>query len=66
MSPSFIVKVALAPRPKSPRLAEAYEFFMGRSLQGAHSALADARGCLEIWNVMRGAAVEQAAPPRGH
>lgn len=35
--------------PKSPNLGEAYEFFTGRPLVGAHRAMADVDACLEVY-----------------
>lgn len=35
--------------PKWPNLAEAYKYCTGRELDGAHDALADVRGCADIW-----------------
>jgi DNA polymerase-3 subunit epsilon len=34
---------------KSANLGEAYEFFTGTKLENAHSALADVRGCIEVY-----------------
>ncbi len=39
-------------KPKSPKLGEAYKFFFGEELQGAHGALADCRAALRIWREM--------------
>lgn len=35
--------------PKSPTLAEAYQHFFKRPMEGAHSAIGDARGTMEIY-----------------
>lgn len=34
---------------KSPNLGEAYQFFTGRPLEGAHRAMADVDACLEVY-----------------
>jgi DNA polymerase III subunit epsilon len=35
--------------PKSPKLSEAYEFFTGEPLIGAHDALVDVRACRQVF-----------------
>lgn len=34
---------------KTPNLREAHLHFLGRALEGAHSAMADARGCMDVF-----------------
>ena len=34
---------------KMPKLIEAYKHFTGREMEGAHSALCDAKGCMEVY-----------------
>jgi DNA polymerase III subunit epsilon len=40
-------------KPKSANLREAYLHFMGRELVGAHSAIVDARGCMDVYHAIR-------------
>jgi len=36
-------------KPKPPRLEECHQFFFGTGVEGAHSALSDARACAEVY-----------------
>jgi DNA polymerase-3 subunit epsilon len=45
--------------PKTPNLGEAFEFFTGEKLEGAHSALVDVDACMRIYFALKD---RQAAP----
>lgn len=46
-------------KPKSPNLREAYLFFTGKELEGAHDAMADVRGCRAVYYGIQDRAKEQ-------
>lgn len=41
---------------KTPTFGEAYRHFTGKELENAHSAMADVRGCMEVFFAIKGAA----------
>lgn len=47
--------------PKSPNLAEAYEFFSGQKLEGAHRAMADVHACKAVYYGIKNHGMKQAA-----
>ena len=53
LPPTEKMKRAGFNRPKSANLGEAYEFFTGRKLENAHSAMADTRACLEVFHAVK-------------
>lgn len=46
--------------PKTPNLGEAYRFFTGRELEGAHSALVDVDACMAVFFAIVDGATEPA------
>lgn len=53
LPPTEKMKAAKRFHYKSANLSEAYEFFTGRKLENAHSAMADTRACLEVFYVVK-------------
>jgi DNA polymerase-3 subunit epsilon len=48
---------------RNPKLSEAYQYYFGRPLEGAHNALVDAKACLELFmEVKRRGGVPNTAP----
>lgn len=48
---------------KSANLGEAFEFFTGRPLQGAHSALIDVDACMAVWFAIQDGVRERVTLP---
>lgn len=46
---------------KSANLGEAYEFFTGKPLVGAHSAMVDVRACIDVYRAIKSGQREAAA-----
>lgn len=38
---------------KTPNLSEAYKYFMGEELKGAHNAMVDVKACMDVWFAIR-------------
>lgn len=49
------------PKNKSPKLTEAYLHFFGKSMEGAHTAMGDVDGCLEVFWAIKDLQTKQAA-----
>jgi DNA polymerase III subunit epsilon len=47
---------------KPPKLAEAYQFFTGKELSGAHNAMIDVMGVKAVWFAIQGDAVKEPSP----
>ncbi len=47
---------------KPPKLAEAYQFFTGKELNGAHNAMIDVMGVRAVWFAIQGDAVKEPSP----
>lgn len=46
--------------PKTPNLGEAYRFFTGRELVGAHSAMVDVLACMEVFHAIEAGQLQAA------
>lgn len=53
LPPTAKMRAAGRNHPKTPKLSEAYEFFTGKPLENAHSAMADVLGCLEVYRSIK-------------
>lgn len=49
--------------PKTPNLGEAYRFFTGKALEGAHSALVDVDACMTCYFAIKAGVREAVAVP---
>jgi len=59
--PTDRMKAAGFTKFKTPNLREAVLHFTGKPLENAHSALADARGCMDVWFAIKDMQARQRA-----
>jgi len=53
LPPTDRMRAAGFTRPKQPTLGEAVSFFTGRGLDNAHNAMADVRGCWDVYQALQ-------------
>lgn len=53
LPPTAKMVAAKRNHPKTPNLGEAYEFFTGKKLEGAHNALVDVDACMAVYYAIR-------------
>lgn len=46
---------------KTPKLSEAYEYFFNKPLEGAHNAMVDVKGCIDVYFAAKDFLAEQAS-----
>lgn len=63
MAPTPAMLAAGRRHPKTPKLTEAYQYFLGVEMGGAHSALGDVRGCMAVYWAIKDRE-SQTQPPR--
>ena len=57
-----MVRAGFGWKKKQASLAEAYRHFFGQDFADAHSAMADAVACMEVWHAIKGLPVPGHAP----
>lgn len=62
LPPTERMKAAKRFHHKSANLGEAYQFFTGKPLEGAHSAMVDVRACLDVFFAIKDRETEAACP----
>ncbi|MGB3882036.1 MAG: 3'-5' exonuclease [Diaphorobacter nitroreducens] len=60
LPPTAKMRAAGRNHHKSANLGEAYEFFTGKKLENAHSAMADVQGCMEVYFAIKGTPAQSA------
>ena len=62
MAPTAKMLAAGRHHPKTVKLSEAYEFFIGKPLEGAHTAMADTLACAAVYWAIKDQEQAQPAP----
>lgn len=61
LPPSAKMVAAGRRHSKNPNLSEAYQFFTGKELKGAHSALVDVKACMDVYAAIKRGVTEAVA-----